>query len=145
MKEYEKKLTQEYEKEYDEDKKFLLSKKNEKAKVSYSSKILTFFCMYIIYEDKKSINDHIKLHKLSHYDIKLEEKKKELLDNIPQVLTNSVQNDLVSLSFYKNNLFFNDDSVYELQNFYKAIVDYIQENYPEHFVKKILLNFYINT
>jgi hypothetical protein len=90
--------------------------------------------MYVIYEDKKSIFDHIKLHKLRQYDIKFEEKKKELLDNIPQILTTFTENDELSRNFIKTHLGFDDKLIDELKTNLNFIRDYMREKYPQHFV-----------
>ena len=108
-----------------------------------STKILAFYTMYVVYSDKQSIVNHVRLHKMNHYNFKFEEGKKELMDNIPQILTTWTQFDDITEYFSKT--FLGNDVVNTKEReivFHKYILDYMKKNHPVHFVRKFFFKFY---
>ena len=109
---------------------------------NYSSRLLALYTMYIVYSDKQSIVNHLRLHKMHHYNFKFEEGKKELMDNIPQILTVWTQFDDITQYFSKTFLGNSNTHFKEIeQKFFKFILDYIQKKHPEHFVRKFFIKF----
>jgi len=104
---------------------------------NYSKRLLVLYTMYIVYSDKQSIVNHVRLHKMHHYNFKFEEGKKELMENIPQILTTWTQFDDITQYFSKTILGNLNTPFKEIeQKFLKFILDYIQKKHPEHFVRK---------
>ena len=96
----------------------------EKLLENFSSRLLALYTMYIVYSDKQSIVNHVRLHKMHHYNFKFEEGKKELMDNIPQILTVWTQFDDITEYFSKK--FLGNDVVNTKEReivFHKYILD----------------------
>ncbi len=89
-----------------------------------------------MYDDKQSILDHVRYHKLHHYNIKFDETKREILDYIPQVLTVPSQYDDITINFGENSLGFQIKDKEEEKLFFDFIMKYIIEKHPEHAVRK---------
>jgi len=105
--------------------------------LSYSSRLLALYTMYIVYSDKQSIVNHVRLHKMHHYNFKFEKGKKDIMDNIPQILTTWTQFDDITQYFSKTFLGNSNTPFKEMeQELLKFILDYIQKKHPEHFVRK---------
>lgn len=95
--------------------------------------------MFIKYEDKKSVYDHIKFKKLHHYNHKFEEAKKEMLDNIPQIITTWTEYDEVTEYFLLKNLNFNRQiTVQRLNELNLFVNDFVKEKYPDHYVMNLI-------
>ena len=104
---------------------------------NHTSRLLALYTMYIVYSDKQSIVNHVRLHKMHHYNFKFEEGKKELMDNIPQILTVWTQFDDITQYFSRTILGNSNTPFKEMeQELLKFILDYIQKKHPEHFVRK---------
>ena len=76
----------------------------EKLLENFSSRLLALYTMYIVYSDKQSIVNHVRLHKMHHYNFKFEKGKKDIMDNIPQILTTWTQFDDITQYFSKTFL-----------------------------------------
>jgi len=103
-------------------------------KKNFSNNIVTMFCLYIMYDDKKSVMDHVKLHKMHHYNIKFEETQREVLDNFPQVLTIPFLFDDETIYYGHKYLGIDWKVVEEDRKFLKFILQYIKENHFQHYV-----------
>ena len=88
--------------------------------------------MYAIVKDKQPILDHVKLHKMHHYNNKFEEKKREMLENIPQIMTSLSSFDDETIYFSKMGL--SIDSKDLESEVHKSVSYYLKINHPNHFV-----------
>ena len=96
------------------------------------SQVLAFTLMYNIYKDKKPILDHVKLHKMHHYNNKFEESKREILENIPQIMTGWTEYDDETIYLSVKGLFI--ESTGEENFIHSWMLHFIQNKHPQHFV-----------
>lgn len=105
------------------------------TKSEIKSNLLTYFLMFVAHEDKKPVFDHIKYHKLHHYNVKVEDGKKEIMDNIPDMLTTHTEFDdetnylmIKLLDVGRVNA---NEGVKLIHNY---LLNYFEKNHPQHYV-----------
>lgn len=102
--------------------------------VNIPTKILSYYQMYLSYEDNKSVIDHVRLHKLHHYNNKLEQSKKELIENVPQILTVWTQYDDVT-DYFSVAMCDVQRTRSTDRELHLHAMKYISEKYPQHSVR----------
>lgn len=98
------------------------------------TKILAFYQIYLKYEDNQSVLDHVRYHKMHHYNNKIEITKKQVVENMPQTLTTYTEYDEVT-EYLSNDILFFPISNNNEKRIHKFVLKYFQENYPEHYVR----------
>ena len=110
----------------------------EKTWSGIPSGILALYLMYIRYDNKQEIVDHVRLNKMSVYDIKFpyDEARKEYLTlGCPQILTSSSEFDKTTNYFGEYYIDLLVDNTLgnekELHTYFMLV---LKEKYPKHFV-----------